>query len=63
MIRNKHKKACATLNYIEHYLSLTSVVTQCISISALASFLGIPIGISSSEIGLKICGTTAGIKK
>ena len=31
---NKHKKVCATLNYIEHFLILGSVVTGCISISA-----------------------------
>ena len=33
------------------------------SISAFASLLGIPIGITSSERGLNICGITAGIKK
>ena len=37
--------------------------TGCISISAFASLLGIPIGITSSAIGLKICAITAGIKK
>ena len=31
---NKHKKVCATLNYIEHFLILGSAVTGCISISA-----------------------------
>ena len=32
------------------------------SISAFASLVGIPIGITSSVIGLKICVITAGIK-
>ena len=33
------------------------------SISAFASLVGIPIGITSSSIGLKICVITAGIKQ
>ena len=51
------------LNYMEHFLNLTSALTGCISISALASLLGIPIGIISSAIGLKNFAITAGIKK
>ena len=43
------------LNYIEHSLILAPTVTGCISISAFASLLGIPVGITSSAIGLKIC--------
>ena len=50
-------------NYIEHFLILASTITGCISISAFASLIGIPIGITSSAIGLKICAITAGIKK
>ena len=59
----KHKKVCTTLNYIEHFLILASAITECISISAFASLIGIPIGITSSAVGLKICAVTAGIKK
>ena len=59
----KHKKICRTLNYIEHFLTLASAVNGCISISAFASLLGIPIGITSSAIRLKICAITAGIRK
>ena len=59
----QHKKVCYPLNYIEHFLSLASTITGCISISAFAFLLGIPIGITSSVIGLKICLITAGIKK
>ena len=58
-----HKKVCATLNYIEHFLILGSTITGCVSISSFSSLVGIPIGIMSSAIGLKICGITAGIKK
>ena len=59
----KPKKVCATLNYVEHFFILVSKITGCISISAFTSLIGIPIGISSSEIRLKICAITAGTKK
>ena len=59
----KHKKVCAALNYIEYFLILASTITGCISFSAFASLLGIPIGITSSAIGIKICEMTAGVKK
>ena len=62
-MNRKHKKVYATLNYIEHFLILVSKITGCIQISAFATVLGIPIGITSSSIGLKICAITAGIKK
>ena len=63
LMSRKHKKFCTTLNYIENFLMLASTITGCISISSFASLLGIPIGITSSAIGLKICAVTAGIKK
>ena len=59
-MNKKHKKVCTT--YIEHFLILASTITGCISISAFASLVGIPIGIASSAIGLKICAITAGIR-
>ena len=59
----KHKKVCVTLNYIEHFLILASTITGCISISAFSSLIGIPIGITSSAVGLKNCAIAAGIKK
>ena len=45
------------------FLILASVVTGCVSISALDSLIGVYIGITSSSIGLEICARTAGIKK
>ena len=62
LMSKRHKKACTTLNYIEHFLILASTITGCISISVFASLLGIPIGIKSSATGLKICATSAKIK-
>ena len=59
----KHKKVYRVLNYIKHLLILISTVSGCVSIFAFASFVGIPIGITSSATGLKICARTAGIKK
>ena len=63
LMSKKHKKVWTTLNYIENFLILVSTITGCISISAFASLLGIPIGIASSAKGLKICAIAAGIKK
>ena len=45
LMSRKHKKVYPTLNYIENFLILASTITGCIWISALASLLGIPIGI------------------
>ena len=46
LVSNKHKKVCTTLNYIKHFLNLASAITGCASISAFASLLGIPIGVT-----------------
>ena len=64
LMSKKHKSVCRVLNYIKHLLILISTVTGCVSISAFVSLVGvgIPIGITSPEIGLKICAITAGIK-
>ena len=62
-MNKKHRKACTTPNYIEHFLILASTITGCVSISAFASLVCIPIGITSSAIDLKNCAITAGIKK
>ena len=59
----KHKKVCKVLNYIDLLLIVTSTITGCVSVSALASSVGIPIGVVSSSVWLKICVIAAGIKK
>ena len=59
----KHKKTCKYFNYIEHLLILGSTVTGCASISAFALLVSVPVGITSSAVGLEICAITAGIKK
>ena len=51
LMNRKHEKVCTTLNYIDHFLVLASTPSSVsISISAFASLLGIPIGITSSVI-------------
>ena len=51
------------MNYIDNLLIVVSTITGCVSISPFASLVGIPIGVTSSAIVLKICVITAGIKK
>ena len=63
MVSKKHKKVCTALHYIEHFLILASTITVCVAISAFASLIATPIGITSSAIGLKMCGIAARIKK
>ena len=59
----KLKKRCRVLNYIDHLLIAISTIAGCVSISPFAFLVGIPIGITSSASGLKICAITTGIKK
>ena len=59
---NNHKKVYRVLNYTEHLLILISIVDGCISISAFASLVGIPIGIVNSAMELEICEITTVIK-
>ena len=44
-------------------LILVSTVTGCIRISAFATLVAIPVGITSSVVGIKYCAITAWIKK
>ena len=44
-------------------LIVVSRVTGCVSISALAPLVCVPVGILSSVVGIKICAITLGIKK
>ena len=57
------KKVHRVLNYFDHFPIFISVVSGCFSISAFASLVGDPVGITISAVQLKICSLTAGIKK
>ena len=63
LISKKSKRTCKNLNYVEQLLILASTVTYCVFISAFASLVGIPVGITSSTVGLKMCAIIAGIKR
>ena len=63
LMSEKYKKTCKYLNCVEHLLILASTFTGCVSISANASLVAIPVGITSFALGVKICAISAGIKK
>ena len=63
LLSKKHENVFRVFNYIDQSLIVISTITGCVSISAFASLVGIPIGITSSAIGFKICVITAGIKR
>ena len=43
----KHKEVCRGLSYIKLFLVFVSAVSGCVSISAFASLVSIPVGIAS----------------
>ena len=63
LISKKHKKTCKNLICVEYFLILTVAITECVSISVFILLVGIPVGIISSAVGLKICATNVGIKR
>ena len=63
LMSRKYKKVCTTLTYFEHFLILAATIIGCISIFVFDSLIAIPLVIKSSEIQLKTCSITAGIKK
>ena len=63
LMSEKYKQTCTYLNFVEHLLILASAITGCVSVSSFASLVCVPIGITSSAVGLKLCAVTEGIKK
>ena len=63
LMSQKYRKSCKYINYVENLLTLVLTVTGCVSISAFASLVCVPVGITSSAIVLNICAIIAGIKK
>ena len=49
LMSKKHKKVSIILKYTEHFLTLVFAITECVSICAFASLVGIPKGITSSD--------------
>ena len=54
LMSKKHKKGCEVCMDIANLLVSASSLTGCVSILAFASLVGIPTGITSSAIGLKL---------
>ena len=50
------------MNYFGRFFVFVCVVNSCVSISAFASLVGVPVGVSSFTVGLKIYAITAEIK-
>ena len=63
LMSKKHSKVGTALSYTEHLLFWLLWLLEVSHFFAFASLVGIPIGITSSAVGLKISGITAGIKK
>ena len=55
LISEKHEKVCWVLKYLEYFLVFVSTVSRCATISAFASWVGFPVVIASSAIGLINC--------
>ena len=58
----KHEKKCKVLHQL-HFLIFISTGCGCVSISAFASLIVVPVVFRSSAVGLKICAITAGTPK
>ena len=63
LMSEKYKKTSKYLNYEENLLILASTITGCVSVSAFPSLVCVPVGITSSEVEIKICAIIAGIKR
>ena len=59
----KYKKTTKYLNYVEHLVILASNVSTCLSVSAFASLVCVPVGITVSAVGLKFCSIAIALKK
>ena len=58
-----YKKKYKHWNNVELLIISVSAVTGCVPISEFTSLVCVPIGITSSAVGIKICEITTEIKK
>ena len=61
LMNEKYKKTCKHLNYVENLFILSSTITGRDLISVFASLVAIPVGITSSAVGIKIWAILVGI--
>ena len=59
----KYERTCKYLNHVGNFLISISIVTTCVSISVFTLLVCVPVGITSSAVGIKTCAIIAGIKK
>ena len=62
LMSEEHRKVCRALNSFEHFLVFVSAASGCVSISAFASLVDVPVGIANFAVGLKIWALTSRIK-
>ena len=62
-MNQKHKKACRSLNYFEHFLIFISAVSCYVSVSEFVSLVGVSVGLASSLVVVRTCAVPAGIKR
>ena len=65
LMSKKHSKKRKKIEdiYAENLLILSSTITACVSIFAFTSWVCVPVGITSSVVGIKVCAIVAEIKK
>ena len=63
LTREKHKKVCRALNCFEHFLVLFLLSVVVFYFLYLLQKFGVPVGIATSAVGLKIFSIIEEIKK
>ena len=63
LMSEKYKKTRKYLNYVENLLIFSSANTGRVSTSAFVTLVCIPVSITSSSEGIKLCGMIAGVRK
>ena len=61
-MNENYKKTCKYLNYVENLLIRASTIAGCVSISAFRSLVCVPVGITSSPVGINIYAIIVAIK-
>ena len=51
------------MNYFEHCFTFVTAISECVSVSAFALIVYVPVGFASSAVGIKVCEITVRIKK
>ena len=63
LMSKRYQRTHKNWNYVEHLLISVSAVTGWVSISAFYSIVSVPVGITSTAVGIKSCLVTEQNKK